>query len=218
MTVHVRVMHALVNARLADRWDVARWGLPINMADLAGTLGLFDGTVLLGCRALGVPIPAADAHAYMHLWRYVGWLLGVHPDFLTEDEHERHRINYHLLLAAADVTPAGPALARATVAAQRTRRYAGWPGPLGGLRGRIEEERVLSMLSLFLGHASMRDLGLPLRPPWAPAQRLLANAWDYRLRALLPGGVERLDAAGRANRRRVLDSYFQGTAPDVAAL
>ena len=218
LTLHVRVMHALVNAAYEDRWDIARWGLPVNMADMAGTLGLFDGTVLLGCRGLGVPIPTGDAHAYLHLWRYVGWLMGVHPDFLTDDEHERHRINYHLLLAAPDVTPAGSGLARAAVAAQRTRDYPGWPGPLAAWRGRYEEERLLSMLTVFLGPASMRDLGLPARPPWAFGQRVLVNLWRYRVRGALPGGRERLDRAGRTNRDRVIASYFRGTPPDLASL
>src|SRR5205807_2164577 len=66
-TVHVRVMHAMVNSAFEPKWDVDRWGLPINQADAAGTLGLFDGALLIGCRALGVPIPPDDAHALMHM-------------------------------------------------------------------------------------------------------------------------------------------------------
>ena len=51
------------------RWDTARWGLPINQADQASTLGLFDGILILGCRALGVRIPPSDSRALMHLWK-----------------------------------------------------------------------------------------------------------------------------------------------------
>ncbi|GGB43083.1 hypothetical protein GCM10011489_33240 [Gordonia jinhuaensis] len=42
LTVHVRLMHALVNETFErnGRWDAARWGLPINQADLAATLSL----------------------------------------------------------------------------------------------------------------------------------------------------------------------------------
>jgi hypothetical protein len=37
LTVHVRLMHALVNYRFESggRWDIARWGLPINQSDQA---------------------------------------------------------------------------------------------------------------------------------------------------------------------------------------
>jgi hypothetical protein len=38
LTVHVRVMHALMNARFEADWDTGRWGLPVNQADQAGTL------------------------------------------------------------------------------------------------------------------------------------------------------------------------------------
>lgn len=49
LTVHVRLMHALVNHRFEThgRWDVGRWGLPINRSDLAATLGLFNAVSLL---------------------------------------------------------------------------------------------------------------------------------------------------------------------------
>jgi hypothetical protein len=210
-TVHVRVMHALVNASFADpdrpdRWDSARWGLPINQADQAATLGLFDGTLILGCRALGVRIPPSDSRALMHLWKWVGHLLGVHPDFLVDDEWERHRINYHVLLAQGGISAAGPRLARAVVAAQAERTYRGptWWQPL---RAEFERERLLSMLTAFLGVRSMRELGLPLRPPWAHAYVLPLNTWRYRVLGRTRRGRERLDRWGRRRSAAIVASY-----------
>ena len=99
LTLHVRAMHALVNQRFTPEWDVERWGLPINQSDQAGTLGLFDAVVLLGVRALGVPVSRAESRAVMHGWKYIGWLMGVDEDMLVDSERERHRINYHVLMA-----------------------------------------------------------------------------------------------------------------------
>ena len=233
-TVHVRAMHALVAASFTEssgdpgrgslgstgatgpdaarrgtdtaRWDTARWGLPINQADQAATLGLFDGTLILGCRALGVPVPPSDSRALMHLWKWVGHLLGVHPDFLVDDEWARHRLNQHVLLAQAGISDAGPRLARAAVAAQAERAYRGpaWWQPA---RSWFERERLLSMLTAFLGVRSMRELGLPLRPPWAHAYLLPLNTWRYRVLGRLPGGRERLDRWGRRRSRAILASY-----------
>jgi hypothetical protein len=210
-TVHVRVMHALVNASFADpdrqdRWDAARWGLPINQADQAATLGLFDGTLILGCRALGVRIPPSDSRALMHLWRWVGHLLGVHPDFLVDDEWERHRLSYHVLLAQAGISAAGPRLAQAVVAAQAERTYRGptWWQPF---RAGFERERLLSMLTAFLGVRSMRELGLPLRPPWAHAYLLPLNTWRYRVLGRTHRGRERLDRWGRRRSAATVASY-----------
>ncbi|WP_419704532.1 oxygenase MpaB family protein [Promicromonospora sp. NFX87] len=213
-TVHVRVMHALVNASFTDpdrqgqrdRWDTARWGLPVNQADQAATLGLFDGTLILGCRALGVRVPPSDSRALMHLWRWVGHLLGVHPDFLVDDEWQRHRLNYHVLLAQAGISEAGPRLARAVVAAQAERTYRGpsWWQPF---RAGFERERLLSMLTAFLGVRSMRELGLPLRPPWAHAYLLPLNTLRYRVLGRTRRGRERLDRWGRRRTHATVASY-----------
>jgi hypothetical protein len=218
LTVHVRAMHALVNASFEDQWDTARWGLPINQADQASTLSLFDGVLLIGARALGVPISKQQSRAVMHLWKWVGHLMGVDADFLVDDEAERHRMSYHVLRAQGPLTEAGPKLAQAVIEAQGERSYPGWPGPLRRLRARYEKERLLSMLTVFLGVRSMRELGLPVRPPWAHAYLIPLNQWRYRILARGERGRRRLDAWGRRRRQWLLDSYFLGETEDVGPL
>ena len=68
--------------------------------------------------------------------------MGVDADFLVDTEVERHRQAYHVLLAQADVSEAGPQLARAIVDAQRERHYPGWPQALQCVRARYEQERA----------------------------------------------------------------------------
>lgn len=218
LTVHVRLMHALVNHAFEDKWDTATWGLPINQADQAATLGLFDGAVLLGCRALGVPIARDDSRAFMHLWKYVGWLMGVDADFLVERERDRHRINYHLLLAQGASTAAGSQLTQAVLAAQAERRYPGWPRWLQRYRAVFERERMLSMLTVFLGTESMHEFGLPARAPWAHAYLVLLNGVRYRVLRRLPGGETRLRGWGERRARWLLASYFADEPHDVAHL
>ena len=218
LTVHVRLMHALVNHAFEGQWDAATWGLPINQADQASTLGLFDGVLIIGSRALGVPVSQRESRALMHLWKYVGWLMGVHEDFLVDDEWERHRIDYHVLLAQGPMTDAGPQLARAVVDAQAERRYPGWPAALQGVRARYERERLLSMLTVFLGPESMREFGLPMRPPWAHAYLVGLNTLRYRVLGRLPGGRERLERWGDRRAQWLLDSYFKGEKEDVGEL
>ncbi|MGD9527010.1 oxygenase MpaB family protein [Pseudonocardia sp.] len=173
LTVHVRLMHALVNRRFETngRWDVARYGLPVNQADAAATLGLFNSTALLGVRLLGRVVTRAESLAIMHLWRYVGWLMGVDEDFLFDTEREQNVFNYHVVLAQAGPTPAGAQLAAALVDGQVALDH----GRLGTLRGRYERLRTLSMLRWFLGARSLRELGLPVTPPWAIPPIVAAN-------------------------------------------
>lgn len=218
LTVHVRAMHALVNATFEPRWDSERWGLPINQSDQASTLGLFDGVLVIGARALGVPLSRRDAGDLMHLWKYVGWLMGVHDDFLVDDEWERHKINYHVLLAQDGISEAGPQLTRAIMDAQGQRVFRRWPSALQPLRRRYEKERLLSMLTLFLGPASMRELGLPLRPPWAHAYIGGLNLLRYQVLGRTTWGRARLEAWGERRAAEIIASYFAGEVDSLGDL
>lgn len=216
LTVHVRVMHALVNGMFdgGGRWDAATWGRPINQTDQAATLGLFSGTLLLGVRALGVPVSRADSRAVMHLWRYVGWLMGVDERWLFETEREQHAFSYHVLLSQGELTQAGRDLTQSIVDAQSQlffRRHAWfwrWYAP----------RRLLSMLRPFLGTRSMRELGLPLRLPWASVLAVGGNVVRYRVLGRSGWGrrrIERWSVRYRDEQRR---RYFGAEDPEVARL
>lgn len=213
-TVHVRAMHALVNASFAPRWDARRWGAPINQSDQAATLGLFSGVLLLGVRALGVPLSREDSRAVMHLWKYTGWLMGVDEQWLVDTEAEQHHLNYHVLLAQDDLTDAGPALSQAIVEGQLSLHVS---GPVA-LRRRYARARLLSMLTVFLGRESMRELGLQRRLPWAFALAVATNVWHHRVLGRLPGAADRLERRGARQRRAIVNRYFGRSDHEVAAL
>jgi hypothetical protein len=105
LTVNVRLIHAQVRRMIvkSGRWDAAAWGAPINQHDELGTLLLFSVVVLEGLRQLGVRVAAADAEAYMHLWRWSGWLMGVDPELLPATEAEGRRVGD--LIAATQGEP-----------------------------------------------------------------------------------------------------------------
>lgn len=90
VTLKVRVMHAQVRRLLWDsgRWDAEAWGEPINQHDLAATTLLFSVVVLDGLRKLGLRPSAREAKEYLHLWRYVGWLMGTDEALLPVTEAE----------------------------------------------------------------------------------------------------------------------------------
>jgi hypothetical protein len=174
--------------------------------------------VILGCRALGVRLTRRQRDDVMHLFRYVGWLLGVDTDFLTDDEGRRHRINYHVLVAAGGQTQAGRDLARATVDAQTQRAYGHSVPWLERGHQRYGHARTLSLLTAFLGRQGMRDLNLPVRFPWAAAAALAANTVRYRVLGRLPGGRRRLEAWGEARQDRAVASSFRGAPPEIGPL
>ena len=95
--LRVRALHGRVRRRLLRRqephagedttdglaWDVATYGVPINQEDMAATLLAFSYNVLIGLEVLrgDRPLPQADQEAYLHLWRYIGFLLGVRDEY-----------------------------------------------------------------------------------------------------------------------------------------
>jgi hypothetical protein len=92
--LRVRIMHAQVRAAMAARadWDHANWDAPVNQIQLAGTLLLFSLVMLLGARLLGLRFAARDTEAALHLWRYVGHLMGVRPELVPVTEAEAWRL------------------------------------------------------------------------------------------------------------------------------
>jgi hypothetical protein len=216
LTVHVRAMHALMNHRFETngRWDIDRYGLPINQSDQAATLGLFNSTALLGVRALGRIVSRRESLAIMHLWKYVGWLMGVDEDWLFDTEREQNAFNYHVLLAQGDNTPAGAALAGPLVDGLATQDY----GRFSAVRGRYERLRTLSMLRYFLRKEGLRDLRLPITPVWAIAPIVLANLVESGLLARLRAGRRYLEHASDRESQRVLQRRFGTARPEIGAL
>jgi ER-bound oxygenase mpaB/B'/Rubber oxygenase, catalytic domain len=216
LTVHVRVMHALVNARFEapGRWDVERLGLPINQSDQAATLGLFNSTLLLGVRALGRLVTPAESRAIMHLWKYVGRLMGVDDDWLFDTEREQNTFNYHVLLAQGGPTPAGAALATALVDGTLDLDR----GRLRGPRGRYDRLRTLSMLRWFLRREGLRDLGLPVTPAWAVPPAVVANLVASGLVARTRAGRRWLERAADERTRRASRLRFGGGPARIGAL
>ena len=213
LTVHVRAMHALINDRFErnGRWDTARWGLPINQADQAATLGLFNSTLLLGMRGLGWVITPTESRAVMHLWKYVGWLMGVDEDWLFDTEREQNAFNYHVLRVQDGVTAAGAALSGALVDGQlRVHRSA--------VAGRFARERLLSMLRYFLGAPSIRDLELPVRPVWAVPPIAAVNLVKSGLVSRFRAGRRWLERAGDRYAQADLARAFGGAEQTIGEL
>jgi len=75
------------SSRNSSSWDVHDNGVPINQEDAAATLLAFSANALLGVEMiLGFPLPRYEREAFLALWRYVGWLLGVPTIHDLEDD------------------------------------------------------------------------------------------------------------------------------------
>jgi hypothetical protein len=83
----VRMMHSRVRRRLLARsgaraWDAETYGVPINQEDMMGTLLSFSVNVIRSIQRTGAPwLSLREQEAYLHLWRYIGHLIGVQEQY-----------------------------------------------------------------------------------------------------------------------------------------
>lgn len=84
----VRLMHAGVRRSLlrSPSWRIDEWGVPVNAFDSAGTVLLFSLLVADGLAELGFPLTPAERGDLLHLWRYVGHVMGVPEPLQCPDE------------------------------------------------------------------------------------------------------------------------------------
>ena len=198
LTLKVRLAHARVRRMIlaSGKWDADAWGAPINQHDEAGTLILFSVAVLEGLRRLGMVITAEEAEAYMHLWRWSGWLLGVDPELLPATEGDAARLGAIIRATQGAPDDDARALTRALLLS----------GPRGSER---PGERRIPTVSAALCRTLVGDdladaLDVP-RTPWqraVPAVRRLVSAVDFATRAV-PGGAEFAFDRGRRYWARV---------------
>lgn len=105
MALRVRALHAKVRrsilASSKNKWDVNKYGIPINQEDMAGTLLGFSVNVLWGIEFVaGVELSKQEREDYLALWRYIGWLLGVG----TEEEEKEDTYQTHVIHHERDET------------------------------------------------------------------------------------------------------------------
>lgn len=214
LSVHVRIMHSFINYGLerADDWDWAAKGMPINAVDSASTLHTFSTSFMLHARLLGIRISRADSRAMMHLWSYVGWLMGVEDQWLPRTERVGRRFMANMMTTLPPPDQTCHELAHSIV---HTYDHLLADHPW---RRRYRVERNLSMSSFLLGPFAMRNLGLPYRLPWFAAARMASNFLFSHVIGRLPGGGWVLDRRSQRARQVIENFQFGGTRPPVSAI
>lgn len=212
-TLRVRLIHALVrrHVRRLPEWRLEEWGLPINQTDMAATLlGAFNAP-LLGARVMGMPQSRRERDAATHLTRYVGWLMGVEPQWLPADERAALTLLYQFSLSITNPDETSAMMARPMIDEPLGRSYPRF----AWLRRRYDRARHLSISRAFLGREGMRNIGFPAYVlPWYPLMRLPLNLGWHLSSLLLPGGKARAARVGRRHQERFLEELC-GNLPAV---
>lgn len=197
ITLKVRLMHAQVRRLLlaSDRWDAAAWSAPINQHDMLATIFLFSQVFLDGLRLLGLRIDRGEGDDFIHLWRVIGWLIGVDDDLLPDDEATARAASETIYLTQ------GPpdADARALVAALLNAPAQTAHTPAEQRRARTRMHITRQLCRHLLGNPLADSLAVPHERPALATPILVRTLTGLdRARARLPA-LERL--AAQAGRR-----------------
>jgi hypothetical protein len=211
-TVRVRLMHAQVRANLlaSGKWKTGEWGVPINQQDMLATILQFSVAYAYGVRALGVVLSRRERDALIHLWRYVGFVMGVRQDLMPATFDEAASL-YRLLAQ----TQTGPdedsrALMAALLRVPRERRH----GRREEIRGKIEAGFLGGYVRHVLGDVAADLLGVP-DDRWKYAPSLVApviRALEM-VRATVPGTREWAIRAGRGIAKAHVERMLGGKLP-----
>ena len=219
-TLRVRMVHAMVRRHLPQRpeWDNQQWGLPVNQTDMLATYLAFGPVMLMGMRALGIPVLPRESRAVMHLWKYAGWLMGVEEKWLVDQEQDGLVRLYHTFLTQSRSDWTSEELGRALSKEPLDRHYS-WGKYLPRIeqmRQRLAYHQHLSTSSLFLNRKQMKRLGLPDNIlPWFPLVMAGPRFASYMLQRFNPLLKKGQEQRGRQVQLEVLKSMWGEKEQDI---
>lgn len=94
--VHInktRLIHALVRYHVSKDWN-NDWGVPVNQEDLVGTNLAFSHIILEGLERSGFSLSTKEKEAFLFLWKYIGFHLGISTELLPTTIKEASKLNY----------------------------------------------------------------------------------------------------------------------------
>ena len=89
--IKTRLIHSYARLIIKDKykdWDTENWGEPINSWDMMATYIGFSLVFLHSLHKLGNVISEEEENGLFHLWKYVGYLLGIPEDLLPNNKKQ----------------------------------------------------------------------------------------------------------------------------------
>jgi hypothetical protein len=200
--IRVRIMHVFVRRRLLKHpeWKLEAWGVPISQSEM--TIPLLSSSLVtgLGLKTIGHRTTLAEIDAMMHLWRYIGHIMGVQPRrFPTSIREGIQLSNMYMLKRAHRAGDDGRELVESY-----PRAFA--PSAGTPRRKRIRDEvnyrAQLGYTRFFLPPGFYRRYEMPQPWPWAlhPLLQFPANFAASTLARHNAAAADRLDRYQRWRR------------------
>jgi len=94
-------------------WDTENLGIPINQEDLAFVLLTFGYLIPKGMATWGREVSREEREDFLHLWRVVGYVMGIREDLMTDNLDEAEALYEKILSRNAGASEPGTILTTA---------------------------------------------------------------------------------------------------------
>ncbi|MGB5701415.1 MAG: oxygenase MpaB family protein [Polyangiales bacterium] len=215
ISLRVAVIHAHVRSACArsPEWRTEEWGVPINQADMLGTLLEFSLLMMDGAQRLGFFVSPRERKAILAMWRYCGHLNGVDPWLLShlESEADTRRIAELIRLVQPGPDEDSLMLTRQLLKVPTENARGAGPGALG-----VVVSRFHNGLARALNGPEIADnLGIP-NDLWQYAEypvRAVLTPLE-RLRRVVPGASSAVARANNTIIRKDLKRILRNVEPE----
>ncbi len=89
--IKTRLIHSYARLKIKEHytdWDYNTLGEPLNLWDMTATSNGFSLVYLHGLHKLGFDLSEEEELGVFHLWKYIGYLLGIPPEILADNKKE----------------------------------------------------------------------------------------------------------------------------------
>jgi len=206
--IHIRLMHAYARVSIlkSPKWETPSWGIPLNQWDMVATNLGFSWVFMDGLKKLGFRPTEEETAGVLHLWKYIGFLLGIPPTYLPDTASDAIEALYKWTITQPPSDADTKALATSLMNEPFQIAF-----PKRQWQKKLVVNIHLSYNQFFLGKRSCASIGLP-------AVRL--NAYPYLvafINRIKEGKVHQWKSSyhksvqrGRKNQEKVKDLFMKG--------
>ncbi len=165
----VRLIHASIRGfiKKSPKWG-DDWPEPINQAELLMTMLSFSVVVVEGLEKFGIELTPEESEAILHMWKVVGFVMGLREEYLPRNVQEGKFIWHTLLELHRRHTDAGVELTQALIDYGKSIMPSKFFNFLPKLLVRLYVDRTLCKL-------------LHVRPVWNPIGWLMLGLFNVYL-------------------------------------
>lgn len=155
--IETRMIHSYsrINILSKTNWKQDDWGIPLNQWDMLATNLGFSLVFMVGLQRMHFQILPEEITAVLHLWKYIGYLLGISLELLPDTEQEAIQALYYWTMTQKEGDADSKLLANALQQEPIAAYY-----PTSALGRKMMREIHLYYNYYLLGNYSCQLLGL----------------------------------------------------------